>query len=178
VWLCFPRTKARINALHLSEGLVDTPNRRSVLRNMLTLFDEGGLIVVARDVALLDLVRAFRWHALFWQQRDAVRERMDFVIFGHALYERTLAMDYGATGRALLFEAGADYFDLDMADRLRWLDAKAAALFADPVRLAATTSLQPVPINGIPGWHPESARESYYFDTRQFSPGRRRAAAC
>jgi Protein of unknown function (DUF3025) len=46
-WLCFPRTKARINALHLSEGLDHTPNRRSVLRNVLTLFDEGGLIVVA-----------------------------------------------------------------------------------------------------------------------------------
>jgi Protein of unknown function (DUF3025) len=149
-----------------------------VLRNVLTLFDEGGLIVVARDAALLDLVRAFRWHALFWQERQAVRERMDFVIFGHALYERTLAMDYGATGRALLFDAGAEYFGLDMPARLRWLDAQAAALFDDPVRLAATTSLQPVPINGIPGWHPDGGREDHYFDTRQFSPGRRKAAPC
>lgn len=175
-WLAFPLTKARINALHVAHGADVSPNRRGVVRNVLTLLDEGGLLVVSRDPQLLELVRGFRWHALFWERRAAVRESMDFVILGHALHERTLTMEYGATGRALLFPADATYFSSDMAARLRWLDAQVAALLDDPPRLAATTALQPLPINGIPGWHAASEREAYYFDQRQFSPGRRQAA--
>ena len=175
-WINFPLTKARINALHLAHGADASPNLRGVVRNVLTLLDEGGMLVVSREPELLDLVRGFRWHALFWQHRATVRQSMDFIILGHALYERTLTMEYGATGRALLFCADAEYFDLDQVARLRWLDAHVTALLGDPVRLAATTSLQPLPINGIPGWNVDSEREAYYFDQRQFSPGRRRAA--
>lgn len=175
-WLNFPLTKARINALHLAHGADASPNLRGVVRNVLTLLDEGGLLVVSRDAELLDLVSGFRWHALFWERRAAVRESMDFVILGHALDERTLTMEYGATGRALLFAADDSYFASDMAARLRWLDAQVAKLLDDPARLAAMTTLQPVPINGIPGWNSNSEREAYYFDQRQFSPGRRQAA--
>ena len=177
-WLAFPQTKACINALHVAEGLDATPNRRSVVRNVLTLFDEGGLFVVSADPELLQLVREFKWHELFWERRAKVVQRMDFVIFGHALYERTLAMDYGATGRALLFAAHPAYFEWAMAVRLAWLDRETAALLADPARLAATTALQPVPINGIPGWNERNTAQAYYRDQRQFSPGRRKAPAC
>lgn len=175
-WINFPLTKARINALHLTHGADASPNLRGVVRNVLTLLDEGGMLVVSRAPELLALVRGFRWHALFWERRAAVRQSMDFIILGHALYERTLTMEYGATGRALLFCADARYFDLDQGARLRWLDAHVAALLGDPVRLSATTTLQPLPINGIPGWNIDNEREAYYFDQRQFSRGRRRVA--
>lgn len=175
-WLGFPLTKARINALHVAHGADASPNLRGAVRNMLTLLDEGGLLVVSRSLELLDLVRGFRWHELFWQQRAAVRESMDFIILGHALYERTLTMEYGATGRALLFAADDNYFASGMAARLRWLDAQVAALLDNGARLAACTVLQPVPINGIPGWNADNEIEDYYRDQRQFSPGRRQAA--
>ncbi|MBL8386064.1 MAG: DUF3025 domain-containing protein [Burkholderiales bacterium] len=175
-WLAFPRAKAAINALHVAEGLDATPNRRSVVRNLLTLFDEGGLVVLSADPALLDLVRGFRWHELFWVRREAVCRQMDFTIFGHALYERTLAMDFGATGRALLFAADAALLAAPVAARLAWIDARLAALFRDPSGLGATALLQPVPINGIPGWNAANLGEDYFRDTRQFRPGRRKAA--
>ncbi len=175
-WLDFPLTKARINALHLAHGADASPNLRGVVRNVLTLLDEGGLLVVSRAPELLDLVHGFRWHTLFWERRAAVRESMDFIILGHALYERTLNMEYGATGRALLFAADESYFVCGMAARLRWLDVHVAALLDDPLRLVAMTALQPLPINGIPGWNAENELEAYYFDQRQFSPGRRQAA--
>ena len=177
-WLAFPQAKARINALHVAEGLDASPNGRSAVRNVLTLFDEGGLFVVSADHELLQLVREFKWHRLFWERRAEVRRHMDFVIFGHALFERTLAMDYGATGRALLFASDPAYFGWDSATRLDWLDREAAALLADPVRLTATTALQPVPINGIPGWNAQSDAEGYYRDVRQFAPGRRKVTPC
>lgn len=175
-WLTFPRSKARINALHIEAGLDDTPNRRSVLRNILTLIDEGGLIVASSNAALLADLRAFRWHALFWQQRDAVRAEMDFVIFGHALYERALSMHYGSTGRGVLLEVEPAYFGWPMPDRLAYLDARLLQWLATPAQLSYTALLHPVPIKGIPGWDAANEAEHYYRDVRQFRPGRRKAA--
>ena len=175
-WLTFPRTKARINALHVADGLDTTPNRRSVLRNILTLIDEGGLIVVSSNPRLLALLRGFQWHALFWQQRALVRREMDFVIFGHALYERALAMHYGSTGRGILLDVTPDYFAWDMPERVHHLDARLAAQLDDPAQLTSTSMLHPVPLKGIPGWDAASEVEDYYRDTQQFRPGRRKAA--
>ncbi len=179
-WLNFPRTKARINALHIEDGLDSTPNRRSVLRNLLTLFDEGGIVVGSCNPRLLDLLRGFEWRELFWRERAAVQSEMDFIIFGHALYERTLEMHYGSTGRGILIDVERSYFDLDTPSRVRLLDARLAALFGNPVgkpaRLDSTALLQPVPIKGIPGWDAANQREDYYLDTQQFRPGRRSAA--
>ena len=175
-WLNFPLTKARINALHIEDGLDSTPNRRSVLRNVLTLFDEGGIVVASCNPALLDLLRGFQWHALFWRERAAVQREMDFVLFGHALYERALEMHYGSTGRGILIEVAPGYFDLDTAARVRLIDAHLAALFGDAAQFDSTTLLQPVPIKGIPGWDAANEREDYYFDKQQFRPGRRKAA--
>ena len=175
-WLTFPLTKARINQLHIEDGLDNTPNRRSVLRNILTLIDEGGLIVASSNPALLDLLRGFQWHTLFWQQRAAVQREMDFVIFGHALYERALAMHYGSTGRGILLDVAADYFAWDMPQRVRHLDARLAALLDGPAQLTSTSLLHPVPIKGIPGWDAANQAEDYYRDTQQFRAGRRKVA--
>lgn len=181
-WLGFPLSKARINALHVADGLDDSPNRRSVLRNLLTLIDEGGLIVASARADLLGHIRAFAWHALFWRERDGVMRDMDFVIFGHALYERALDMHHGCTGRGVLFEVGRDYFGLGPDARRRYLDQRLAALLDDAGRLTSTSLVQPVPIKGIPGWAAENLNEDYYFDTSQFCTGRRAAgkgvAAC
>ncbi len=175
-WLTYPKTKARINALHVADGLDATPNRRSVLRNILTLIDEGGLIAASCNPQLLALLRSFQWHALFWQQRVAVQRDMDFVIFGHALYERALAMHYGSTGRGILLDVTPAYFAWDMPQRLRHVDSRLAALLDDPAQLTSTAMLHPVPLKGIPGWDAANEVEDYYCDTQQFRPGRRKAA--
>ena len=174
-WLGFPLSKARINALHVADGLDDSPNRRSVLRNLLTLIDEGGLIVASARADLLGRIRAFAWHDLFWRERESVSREMDFVIFGHALYERALEMRHGCTGRGVLFEVGREYFQLPADARRRYLDQRLAAMLDDPGRLTSTSVVQPVPIMGIPGWAAENVNEDYYLDTSQFCTGRRAA---
>ena len=126
--------------------------------------------------ALLDLLRGFQWHALFWQRRAAVQREIDFIIFGHALYERSLAMHYGSTGRGILLDVAADYFSWDMPQRVRHLDERLTALLSDPALLTSTALLHPVPIKGIPGWDVASECEDYYRDTQQFRSGRRKAA--
>lgn len=174
-WLGFPLSKARINALHVADGLDDSPNRRSVLRNLLTLIDEGGLIVASARADLLGHIRAFAWHDLFWRERESVSREMDFVIFGHALYERALEMRHGCTGRGVLFEVGRGYFQLPTDARRQYLDQRLAALLDDASSLTSTSLVQPVPIMGIPGWAAENVNEDYYFDTSQFCTGRRAA---
>ena len=51
-WLAFPRAKARINALHAAE-IPREGGRRGRLRDLLTIFDEGGAIVQCDDPELL-----------------------------------------------------------------------------------------------------------------------------
>ena len=55
-WLAFPKTKARINAMH-AERIAHERGRRGRLRDLLTLFDEGGAIVACADGELLSLLR-------------------------------------------------------------------------------------------------------------------------
>src|SRR6185503_18023178 len=57
-WLAFPITKARINAMHAAE-IPREGGTRGRLRDMLTIFDEGGAIV-ACDEGIAELVREAR----------------------------------------------------------------------------------------------------------------------
>ncbi len=179
-WLTFPRTKARLNALHVQDGLDSSPNRRSALRNLVTLFDEGGLIVASSDATLLDLIRHFQWRTLFVERRTHVLEQMDFVVFGHALYERLLNLHHGATGRGLLLQVSSDYFAASPTERLAMLEERLCAWFlmaSTALSAPSTALLHPVPLKGIPGWARENADPAYYDDTTQFRAGRRKSRA-
>jgi hypothetical protein len=156
-WLAFPRTKARINALHAAE-MPREGGRRGRLRDLLTIFDEGGALVVCADEALNALVREFRWKELFWEQRDRVRSAMRFVVLGHAVLEQSLAPWPGITCKVLFAHPGRDA-DAQAAD---WL----ARLPAD----ASPRLLAPLPVFGYPGWLPDSDAAAFYDDTRFFRP--------
>jgi hypothetical protein len=135
--------------------------------------------VASTRADFLELLRGFRWRALFADQRQAVRQAMDFTIFGHALYERALSMHYGATGKGILLEVDENYFSLGWEAKLAFLDARLEALIGDPALEPDTRFLQPVPIKGIPGWDAANEDPAYYDDVAQFRPGRhaRRPAA-
>jgi hypothetical protein len=170
-WLRYPRTKARINALHMEDGHAATPNGRSRLRNRLTLFDEGGIVVVSANAALLAHLRARAWKAAFWQLRQAAQHETDWLVFGHALYERVLDLHYGSTGRAWLLSAPADYFSWTLDERLAWVDRALALALGDMPRASdALEALFAIPVNGIPGWNDANAQETYYDDAQQFRP--------
>jgi len=175
VWLTFPRTKAALNGRQY-EALRQQRSRRAPNRgpvqDALTLFDEGGVIVMARDRELLRLLEDFAWKDLFWQKRSRVTADMRFYLFGHALYEKALNPFTGITGRGLLFEAETGFFDAPSSVQLSRLDAMVAGRLADPSALRSTRDLAPVPILGVPGWCAGNAHESYYDDRDYFRPGR------
>jgi Protein of unknown function (DUF3025) len=157
-WLAFPKTKARINALHAAEIAREREQcggRRGRLRDMLTIFDEGGAIVACRDAVLVDLLLAGRWRELFWEHRAHVVEALRVAVLGHAVLEQALAPYPGITCKLMLADPGRD------------LDAQAAVRITG---LASPKELPPLPVFGYPGWLAASDTPAFYADSRYFRP--------
>jgi hypothetical protein len=177
VWLTFPRAKAALNARHfeaLAAQRAAGRANRGPAQDALTLFDEGGVIVASCDGELLGLLRAWRWKDLFWGNRARLDASMRFVLFGHALYEKALEPFIGITGRGVLLEVDPGLLARPLGELLAVLDAKLAAHLSDPRNLSAARDLAVVPVLGVPGWHPDNAREAFYDDTDYFRSGRAR----
>jgi hypothetical protein len=154
-WLSFPRTKARINALHAAE-IPTEGARRGRLRDLLTIFDEGGAIVQCDDRELLSMLKNFGWKDLFWHNRDKVRAAMRIVVLGHAVLEQALEPRPGITCKAIMIPATAD----PDAAALDWLGRLPPG--------ASPRDLAPLPIFGYPGWSAQDER--FYDDARYFRP--------
>jgi len=175
VWRTFPRSKAALNARHfeaLEAQRAAARANRGPAQDALTLFDEGGVIVATCDNELLGLLREWRWKELFWRDRKRLDAGMRFILFGHALYEKALQPFLGITGRGVVLEVEPGLPGRPVDEQVARLDAKLAAYLADPRNLMATRELAVVPVLGVPGWHPENAREAFYDDTDYFRPGR------
>ena len=159
-WLAFPRTKAAINALHAAQ-IPREGKRRGRLRDMLTLFDEGGAIVLCADAELESMIRGFRWRELFWDCRERVLHGLRIVVLGHAVLEKSLTPWPGIACKALFLEPDGN---LD-AGAAQWLNAHA--------KDGTPQLLAPLPIFGYPGWIAENARPEFYDDQRYFRPFKR-----
>jgi hypothetical protein len=155
-WLAFPRTKARINAMHAA-AIPHERGQRGRLRDLLTVLDEGGAIVVCADAELIRLLRDCRWQELFWDRRERVRQAMRFVVLGHAVLEQARAPWPGITCKALFASPGDD------------VDARAADWLAQAGADASPRDLAPLPVFGYPGWA-ENDNPAFYADERYFRP--------
>lgn len=179
-WLVFPQTKRELNRAHcqhLAERRPAQPGpQRGTARDVLTLFDESGVLVACADPSMARLLTGFRWKELFWTRREDVARHMRFIVFGHALHEKALNPHAGMTGRALILDCDQQFLDAPVGIQLAELDARAAAWFGDPAELVSTRRLAPLPILGIPGWDPGNCRADYYDNTEVFRAGRRNLA--
>jgi hypothetical protein len=176
VWLAFPHAKAMLNAQHHrqieSGAAARHPGRRGTARDVLTLFDEGGVIVASAEAALAALLRGFEWRPLFVEHRDMVQARMRFHVFGHAIHEKALAPFRGITAKALVLDVDDAFLELPLEAAVAALDARAAAHFARAEALLSTRTLAPLPVLGIPEWTAANADPRYYDDVEHFRPGR------
>ncbi len=172
-WLTFPTTKAVINARHYESMAVAGKGSRPPQRDALTLFDEDGVVVVSSDTELLEMVRGFRWKELFWHQREAVKARMRFCVFGHALFSKALQPFVGLTGKAVLLQVPRAVLELDEAAHIGELDRLLATHIWSRERFLRGRELSPLPVLGVPGWWSGNEREGFYDNTAYFRPGRR-----
>jgi hypothetical protein len=184
VWLAFPKTKAILNARHYHALIEETASgnaRRGAVRDVNTLLDESGVIVVYADAELAALLRNFKWQELFWQRReqvraghfDRLRTGMGFYLFGHGLYEKALQPYVGMTGQGLLLAVEQEFFSWPPTQQLTHLDSLLADYLAVPEHCRSTRDLSPVPLLGVPGWSADNDCAAYYDNTAYFRPGRR-----
>jgi hypothetical protein len=174
-WLAFPCTKATLNRIHHDELVRRRGSgERGTPRDVLTLFDEGGVLVACAAPALARCLEEFRWRELFWTCRREALEAMRFFVFGHAILERALVPYKGVTAKALVIEVERAALALSAPALVELLDERAAAHFARPESLASTRTLHPLPVLGIPGWAPENEDPAFYDDESVFRPGRAR----
>jgi Protein of unknown function (DUF3025) len=176
VWLTFPKSKAALNARHfhaLVEERTSGNTGRGPVRDVNTLLDESGVIVVYADAELGVLLRDFKWKELFWQRREQVRAGMGFYLLGHGLYEKALQPYLGMTGQGLLLAVEQEYFSWPPTQQLTHLDSLLADYLAAPEHCRSTRDLSPVPLLGVPGWASDNDRAAYYDNTAYFRHGRR-----
>jgi hypothetical protein len=170
-WIAFPKAKAAINAQHvaiLTEGGEAEARRRGPERDALTLFDEGGVVVASSSPALLRLIVEFEWKELFWRRRAELGEKVRFMAFGHALHEKALEPFIGIVAKTV-FVPVDDYFAMLPAQaQVARADELLAAHFSQRSRFSSPRAMAPLPVLGIPGWHPDTDRESFYDDADHF----------
>lgn len=175
VWMTFPKAKAAINRRHylaLANQSGSGDSQRGRVRDMATLLDESGVIVVTANAELAELLRSFHWKDLFWQHREQVSEEMGFYIFGHGLYEKAQQPYVGMTGQGLILDVPPEFFGRTLQQRLDFLDERIAEYLDEPAHCLSPRELHPVPLLGIPGWSEENKRADYYENTSYFRPGR------
>ncbi|MGZ9031203.1 MAG: DUF3025 domain-containing protein, partial [Burkholderiaceae bacterium] len=92
VWLAFPRSKARLNALQ-SQAIAATgiAPHRGALRDAATLIDENAVLLVTRRADIVDALRRHDWHSVFVGHRAAWGLEVRPVVFGHALLQKLTA---------------------------------------------------------------------------------------
>lgn len=166
IWLIFPRLKKQLNRWQCQELSQRNNNQRSPFENALTLFDENGLILVSSNPELFEMIKQHRWHELFWQHRSQLTEQLQCTVFGHSIHEKLLAPYIGMTGHAVMLLVEPEYFKWERAIQCRYLDLQLqqSQLFTKP------KDLQPFPLLGLPGWHPDSQNEAFYLNQAYFRP--------
>lgn len=166
VWLTFPRTKARLNALQ-AQAIAATGigAQRGPVRDAATLIDENAVLLVTRRADIVDALKRHDWHALFVGCRGAWRAEVRPIVFGHALMEKLSAPYKAITAHALPVPLAVD---ASVAE----IDVQVAAALEPTL---TPRRLLPLPVLGIPGWA-DNDDLAFFDDPAVFRPARRRRA--
>ncbi|MDH5379043.1 MAG: DUF3025 domain-containing protein [Gammaproteobacteria bacterium] len=175
VWNIFPKTKAKLNALHYQQSIErkeTQANNRDPLENAITLFDECGAVLLSDRIELLDLVRNFQWKELFWNRRQELTEHFRCYVFGHAMYEKALTPYVGMTSHCVLMETSSEILSLSLSEQLTQIDTRLSNEYWD-TQIQSPRDLQPFPLLGMPEWFAGNEEESFYDNKDYFRSGRR-----
>ena len=173
VWLRYPRIKHALNAAQCADIAKIGTRERTRQQCAMTHFDEGGAIVLCSDPGLMDLWDQHDWHGLFWRERDAWGTRIAVMVFGHAVLELALQPErlLVAKSLALMTDFAAVASIGSDAGIIRGrVDERVARLIVDGKVMADPQNLRPLPLSGIPGWHPSATCEAFFADAPCFRP--------
>ncbi|HEU4620765.1 MAG TPA: DUF3025 domain-containing protein [Burkholderiaceae bacterium] len=165
-WFVFPRAKTALNAIQAREiaRRGGTAGPRGPARDAATLLDENGLLLVTRDNALIDHLRARRWTHVFVERRAQWMEQVRVLMFGHALADKLRAPYKSITAHAWVvsLDCHATFDAIDEHLAHEWLGHTTLA----------PSMLLPVPVLGLPGWWPLNQSREFYDDASVFRAAR------
>lgn len=168
VWRRFPQSKRAISEIHVALGSASTANGRPRRRDILTLFDEAGAIIVSERGDLRALHEQHEWRRLFVDARQDFLRDCRVILFGHGTLEQLASNPHrGLTVKALWLPLPAHCMDSDVDRHLATGVTAGELLGADERRLA-------LPILGVPGWFADNERADCYDDLDVFRPLRPR----
>ena len=164
VWLTFPKTKRAVSVAHVALGVTADGKTRPRRRDVLTLFDEAGAIILSQRNDLKKLHEAHQWRELFVDHRqDFIREAHP-ILFGHGALEQLGSNPHrGLTVKAL-------WLPLAYGAPLSAVDAWMAQQINSGQLLADSEHRLPLPILGVPGWFAENERAICYNEENVFRP--------
>lgn len=165
MWLCAPRTKARLNHVQAAQLLLrGSTGARGAARDAATLWDENLMVLVCVREAerLLDCVSRADWSALFVVHGNRWHRDWQPMAFGHALLEKLQHPYKAITAHCVVIAAATADWEA--------VDAPLAERVSPEL---APRALHPLPVMGIPGWHPENTSPAFYQDAAVFRPRRR-----
>lgn len=170
IWLNYPKTKAVFNQLHQQDiAQQGIGAARSRLRNVLTLFDENGGVVVSANPQILHALQNFDWHTALWHARDVWSDNCAFFPIGHALLEKLITPRPGICSHTLLVHADRDFFGLAPTVQRQQLDTWLSEFFIKHAAYLAPKGFQPLPVLGIPYFDPAQS-VGFYQNTAVFRP--------
>ncbi|MCW8936168.1 MAG: DUF3025 domain-containing protein [Gammaproteobacteria bacterium] len=166
IWLKFPKTKKMLNTLHFTQAKQRKKgSNRSTLENRITQFDECGAIIITNNKKLLDLIKNHQWKELFIKNKKEFEENIKCVIFGHAIFEKSLNPYIGMTCHCLLLESHELLEDIKNEDFSN-IDEKIMDIWKNKIS-KSPLKLNALPVLGIPGYWPEQ-NASFYENTEYF----------
>lgn len=166
MWMRFPAVKQALNARQVADIARIGPKQRTRGQCALTQFDEAGAVLRLDDAALQAAWDAHDWPHLFRNWADAERRgAIQIWLFGHSLFEHALTPAIALVAKALVIDAGTMLDDDGMASLI-------AEGIASGVLLNDPQELRPIPLTGIPGWHPEHAAGDFFTRVPCFRPKR------
>ena len=164
VWLTFPKTKRAISEAHVALGVTVDGKTRPRRRDVLTLFDEAGAIILSQRDDLKKLHEGHRWRELFVDHRQDFINEARPILFGHGALEQLGSNPHrGLTVKALWLplESGTPLIEVDT-----WMVSQ----IASGTFLAENEHRLPLPIVGVPGWFVENERAECYDEVDVFRP--------
>jgi hypothetical protein len=180
VWCRWPRLKAALNAAHyrqldgqdVGRGSGRRPGRglgRGPGRDALTLLDESGALVIARNRVVLQALARRDWPAAFQLLRCAWQADARVLLCGHALLEKFLAPYKSMTAHALLL--CLDTASLTGEGPILQVDSALAGRVLAGELCNAPADLAPLPLAGVPGWWAGAPQDAaFYADVAVFRP--------
>lgn len=172
VWLTFPKTKRAISEAHVALGVNANGKTRPRRRDVLTLFDESGIIMLSKNDELRAMNQQHQWRELFITKRTDFIQLARPILFGHG------AMEQLANGLSQLphvhrgLTVKALWLPLPVTTSLVKIDDYLAARIVCSECLGEQERSIPMPVLGLPGWFAENEAPACYDDESVFRPKR------